>query len=103
MLDTATWVFGVTSAAAFQRALSSYSLSGVAGEIDCPMLVLAGEDDQFVPLSLAQAFLDELTCPTTLRVFTTEEGAGEHCQVGNLQLATGVIYDWFDEILPTAG
>ena len=103
MLDTVTWVFGVDSAASFQRALSSYSLSGIAGEIDCPMLVLAGEDDHFVPLSLAQAFLDELTCPTTLRVFTTEEGAGEHCQVGNLRLATGVIYDWFDESLPTVG
>ncbi len=71
--------------------------------IACPMLVLAGEDDHFVPLGLAQEFVDALTAPTTLRVFTSDEGAGEHCQVGNLRLATGVIYDWLDETLAPAG
>ncbi|WP_129113469.1 alpha/beta hydrolase family protein [Halegenticoccus tardaugens] len=102
LMENSKWVFGVTSAAEFQRTLPRYSLSGVAGEIDCPTLVLAGEDDHFVPLALAQEFVDELAGPTTLRVFRTEEGAGEHCQVGNLRLATGVIYDWFDETLARA-
>ena len=46
-------------------------------------------------------FVNELTCPTTLRVFRTEEGAGEHCQVGNLRLATSVIYDWLDGTVRT--
>lgn len=96
LMENSRWVFGVDSAAEFQRRLRRYSLSEIAGEIDCPTLVLAGEDDHFVPLGLAQEFIDELTCPTTLRVFTTEEGAGAHCQVGNLSLATGVIYDWLD-------
>ena len=96
-MENSRRVFGVDSATEFQRTLRRYSLSGIAREIDCPMLVLAGEDDHFVPLGLAQEFVDELTCPTTLRVFTTEEGAGEHCQVGNLRLATSVIYDWFNE------
>lgn len=97
LMENSRWVFGVDSAAEFQRTLRRYSLSGIAREIDCPMLVLAGEDDHFVPLGLAHEFVDELTCPTTLRVFTTEEGAGEHCQVGNLRLATSLIYDWFNE------
>lgn len=99
LMANSKWVFGVDSAAAVQRTLREYSLSGVAHEIECPVLVLAGEDDHFVPLALAQEFVDELTCPTTLRVFSTEEGAGEHCQVGNLTLATSVIYDWFDETM----
>ena len=62
-------------------------------------LVLAGEDDHFVPLGMAREFVDALGGPTTLRVFTTDEGAGEHCQVGNLRLATNVIYDWLDGTL----
>ena len=99
LMGNSRWVFGVDSAAELQRTLREYSLSGVAGGIDCPMLVLAGEDDHFVPVVLAREFVDELTAPTTLRVFRTEEGAGEHCQVGNLRLATGVIYDWLDETL----
>lgn len=97
LLNNSRWVFGVDSAAAFQRVLREYSLSGVAADIECPTLVLAGEDDHFVPVELAREFVDELECPTTLRVFRTEEGAAEHCQVGNLSLATGVIYDWLDE------
>jgi pimeloyl-ACP methyl ester carboxylesterase len=96
LMENSRWVFGVASAAELQRTLREYSLSGVAGEIDPPTLVLAGEDDHFVPLELAEEFVRELTCPTTLRVFRTEEGAGEHCQVGNLELATSTIYDWLD-------
>jgi fermentation-respiration switch protein FrsA (DUF1100 family) len=99
MLENSRWVFDVASAAELQHALREYSLTGDAHRIDCPILVLAGEDDHFVPLPLAQAFVDELTAPTTLRVFSTEEGAGEHCQLGNLRLATGVIYDWLDDVL----
>ncbi len=99
LLENSKWVFGVDGAAELQRSLRRYSLSGVAERIECPMLVLAGEDDHFVPLGLAQKFVDELTAPTTLRIFETEEGAGEHCQMGNLRLATSVIYDWFDETL----
>ena len=99
LLENSRWVFGVGSAADLQRTLRQYSLTGVAGRIECPTLVLAGEDDHFVPLGMAQAFLDELTCPTTFRVFTAAEGAGEHCQVGNLSLATSVIYDWLDGAL----
>jgi dienelactone hydrolase len=102
MLGNARWVFDVDTAADLQRTLRRYSLADDAGRIACPMLVLAGEDDHFVPLGLAQEFVDALTAPTTLRVFTTDEGAGEHCQVGNLRLATGVIYDWLDETLAPA-
>ncbi|WP_255195087.1 alpha/beta hydrolase family protein [Halorarius litoreus] len=99
LMQNSRWVFGVDGAADLQRRLREFSLAGLAHRIGCPTLVLAGEDDHFVPLGLAQAFVDELAGPTTLRVFTTEEGAGEHCQVGNLRLATGVIYDWLDETL----
>ncbi|WP_177232554.1 hypothetical protein [Halogeometricum rufum] len=35
----------------------------------------------------------------TLRVFTEEEGAADHCQLGNPSLAHGVVYDWLDDAL----
>ncbi|MFC6837753.1 alpha/beta hydrolase family protein [Halomarina ordinaria] len=101
LLSNSRWVFGVDSAAELQRTLREYSLTPVTHRIDCPTLVLAGEDDHFVPLELAEEFVEDLTAPATLRVFTAEEGAGEHCQVGNLRLATGVVYDWLDETLST--
>jgi pimeloyl-ACP methyl ester carboxylesterase len=95
-MRNAKWVFGVDSAAELQRTLATYSLAGVAGDVTCPTLVLAGADDHFVPLGMAGEFADLLGGPTTVRVFSTEEGAGEHCQVGNLSLAHATIYDWLD-------
>ena len=99
LMGNSRWVFGVETAAELQRTLREYSLTRVAERIECPTLVLAGEDDHFVPLSMATEFADLVSGPTTLRVFTTEEGAGEHCQVGNLSLATGTVYDWLDGVL----
>jgi pimeloyl-ACP methyl ester carboxylesterase len=98
-MSNGKWVFGADSAAALQRELRRYDLTEDAHRIECPTLVLAGEDDHFVPLGMAREFADLASGPTTVRVFRTEEGAGEHCQVGNLRLATGTIYDWLDETL----
>ncbi|WP_224449094.1 alpha/beta hydrolase family protein [Haloprofundus salilacus] len=97
-MENSRWVFG-TDAANLRRTLREYSLRDVANRITCPTLALAGEDDHLIPLPLVYEFADAVAGPTTTRVFTTEEGAGEHCQVGNLSLAHGEIYDWFDETL----
>lgn len=98
-LNNSLWTFGVPSAATLSATVKEYSLRGVAGRVECPTLVLAGEDDHLVPLPLAYEFVDALSCPTTLRVFGPEEGAAEHCQLGNLSLAAATIYDWLDETL----
>lgn len=79
LMENSQWVSGSESAADLQQTLRHYSLSGVASEIDYPTLVMVGEEDYLVPCGLAQEFVDELMCPTTLRVFRTEEGTGEHC------------------------
>lgn len=99
LMNNGKWVFGVESARDYMTTLREYSLTGLAGDIGCPTLVLAGEDDHFVPVGLAREFTDEIGEAATLRVFETESGAAEHCQMGNLALATGTIYDWLDDIL----
>ncbi|WP_224334666.1 alpha/beta hydrolase family protein [Haloprofundus halobius] len=100
-MENSRWVFG-TDAANLRRTLREYSLRDVADRITCPTLALAGEDDHLMPLPLVYEFADAIAGPTTTRVFTTDEGAGEHCQVGNLSLAHGEIYDWFDGTLAAA-
>ncbi|WP_435154850.1 alpha/beta hydrolase family protein [Haladaptatus sp. DFWS20] len=97
-LENSSWVFG-TDAAILRRTLRDYSLRDVADRITCPTLALAGEDDHLIPLPLVYEFVDAVSGPTTLRVFDAEEGAGEHCQLGNLSLAHGEIYDWLDDSL----
>jgi pimeloyl-ACP methyl ester carboxylesterase len=99
LLENYKWVFDVDTATEMTDSLQEYSLSGDAHRIDCPTLVMAGEDDHFVPVEQAHEFADEIGEQATLEVFETETGAAEHCQSGNLSLATGVIYDWLDENL----
>ncbi|MFC5973025.1 alpha/beta hydrolase family protein [Halomarina salina] len=99
LMANSRWVFGIDTAAELQRTLREYSLTADARRIDCPTLVLAGEDDHFVPVGLADEFVELVGETAVRRVFRTEEGAAEHCQVGNLTLATDTIYDWLTETL----
>ena len=60
------------------------------------VLVLVGEHDRFQPPKLAQAQLDALVNArsVTTRIFTASEHADQHCQLGNLPLASRVLIDW---------
>jgi pimeloyl-ACP methyl ester carboxylesterase len=62
------------------------------------VLLLAGENDAFQPPRLMrkqQAALVNARSVTS-RIFTKAEHAGMHCQMGNLNLALGVITGWLD-------
>ncbi len=63
------------------------------------VLVMAGENDAFQPPRLAEAQVRALTAARTVttRLFTDREHAGQHCQMGNLDLACGVVTDWLTE------
>ena len=60
------------------------------------VLVLVGEHDRFQPPKLAHAQLDALVNArsVTTRIFTAAEHADQHCQLGNLPLASRVLGDW---------
>jgi pimeloyl-ACP methyl ester carboxylesterase len=68
-------------------------------KIQCPALLLAGEGEDPVTLQIARECYDQLPHPKKkLRIFTREEGGEAHCQVNNLALPNGVIFDWLDEV-----
>jgi predicted alpha/beta-fold hydrolase len=91
--------FGVATPRAYLKAVLDYNLrGGVAEQIRCPTLVCDAEDDLFFKGQPQQLF-DHLTCPKTMLRFTTEEGAGAHCEIGAGRLAFARIYDWLDETL----
>jgi len=59
---------------------------------------LTGEDDEFFPARLMdkqKANLKNAHSVTT-RIFTKEENASSHCQVGNVGLALKTISDWME-------
>jgi len=60
------------------------------------VLLMAGADDSFQPPKLAHAQAAALTSArsVTTRIFTAEEHAARHCQMGNLALASSVLAQW---------
>jgi hypothetical protein len=43
--------------------------------------------------------MNSLDCDRTVHLFTKEEGASSHCQMGGLSYAQAVIFQWLDQIL----
>lgn len=93
------WVFGTPNPLELLREMRRYSLKDTTGQIQQPTLVLHGERDHFIPREQVDMFYAALKAPKTLRVFTVEEGAEEHCQIGNMTLLHQVLFDWLDATL----
>ncbi|MDF7665920.1 alpha/beta fold hydrolase [Bifidobacterium sp. ESL0745] len=77
---------------AFER----FDFSGLGPLINQDVLLLAGEHDQYVPLSRLSQIENELVNAASIasRVYTAEENADEHCQVGNMPLAMNEIRNY---------
>jgi len=89
------WVIGAPDNATALEWAKKFSLEGVAQKIECPVLILHGENDRIVPLSEAQTLYAKVGSRNkTLKIFTAEEGATEHCQVDNRQLGIDHVGDW---------
>jgi hypothetical protein len=82
----------------FAETLKAYDIEAIAPKVRTPMLVTEYERDGFVPGG-GKALFDLLTCPKTFRVFTTAEGASEHCAPLAPQLRNSVIFDWLASTL----
>ena len=93
------WVFGTSNPVEMIREVQRYSLKEIAGLIQQPTLILHGAADHLFPLEQADSLYAALKAPKTLRVFTEEEGAEEHCQIGNITLLHQVLFDWLDKTL----
>lgn len=62
------------------------------------VLILASREDHFIPFRLHSQQLRRLTAARSVcdRVFSREEHAENHCQIGNIGLALQVMRKWID-------
>ncbi len=72
--------------------------------VEQDVLILTGNRDHFIPLKMHDMQVKALTNArsVTARVFTAEEHAENHCQVGNIGLALKVMTDWLDDLASAA-
>ncbi|KAJ6442276.1 2,6-dihydropseudooxynicotine hydrolase [Purpureocillium lavendulum] len=91
------WSFNVQSPSEWITKVQAYSLEGVVDKIRCPVFVGDAENESFFP-GEAKKLADKLGRRATHHLFTAEDGAGEHCQVGASQLLNQVALDWLEDI-----
>ncbi|MFC5804597.1 alpha/beta hydrolase family protein [Streptomyces formicae] len=98
LVQRGLWVHGLDSLGEYLLAMDRFRLSGVAGRITCPTLVVANDED---PLAAqAQLLHDAVGGPKTLVRFGGDDGAGGHCEAWNRSLLDQRVFDWLDTILP---
>ena len=75
-----------------------YTTRDVSPLVKQDVLLMAGAEDHVIPLShfYQQKELLKNARSLTTRLFTREEQAQNHCQVGNLGLAVDCITNWID-------
>lgn len=96
--DQGVWSFGATGPADYVEKARLMSIDGIAGQIRCPCLVLDSEGDQFFKGQPKLVF-DALSAPKTYFRFTSEDGAENHCQSGELSLKDEIVFNWLDDVI----
>ncbi len=76
----------------------AYTMRTIADKITCPILVCDSEGDTQMA-GQAKELYAALTAPKEFLLFTKEEGAEEHCQMGAMHISTERILNWLDDTL----
>ncbi len=97
--DNGMWRFAAKDPADFMKKIKEYNLKDVVKKITCPTLVVDSQAEDKGLIGQAKLLYDALECPKTFLLFTREEAAQAHCQVGANLISTEKIFNWLDENL----
>lgn len=90
------YITGTKNPYDFYIHLKQHTLSGILQDISCDTLLLAGENDHYIPKSHYSILMNGITNARSLtgKMFTEAEGGAQHCQIGHHKLATDYIAKW---------
>jgi len=92
------FTFHAQSPSEWLKMTRPYTMKDVAEKITCPMLIVDSEEDKDMR-GQATKLYDALKSQKHFIMFTKEEGAEEHCQMGALRISSARILDWLDDIM----
>ena len=92
------WTFDADSPSELIRTMRTYTLRDCVTDISCEMLILDSEHDTNTQ-GQAIMLYDSLNCPKEYILFTEEEGADEHCQMGAISVSNERIFNWLNPVL----
>ncbi len=99
IVTQSVYSFGASGLVDYFSKLKPFTMEGLAGQIQCPCLVLDAEGDILVGGTQPQQIYDALQAPKQLFRFTSEDGAENHCESGALAYLHEVVFNWLDETL----
>jgi dipeptidyl aminopeptidase/acylaminoacyl peptidase len=98
--DHIIWALGASSVEDALKKLDKFKLAGVVEGMECPFLLVHGEDDALISVEDARACFNAVgSKDKTLKIFTAKEGGSQHCQIDYLGIAIPYMYDWLAEKL----
>jgi hypothetical protein len=101
----AQWSLGIHKPHEWPAAYAPFTLKRLEDRFTSPMLFLFSEDD--IQSSAAATprivvglleFILSLHCERSLHLFTRDQGASRHCQMGGLSYAHTVIFGWLNAV-----
>jgi len=102
-----SWVLGISGATEWVKAYEEFTLLGFEDLLKGkPILFLFSEDDiknasastKRIVTGLLD-YIDSLDCPRYVRLFSKQEGASSHCQMGGMAYAHASIFTWLEHAL----
>jgi pimeloyl-ACP methyl ester carboxylesterase len=103
-LSNARWTFGSAGLLEMLDAVGPYTLDGVGDRIRQDVLILAGAEDQFIPLNQVEKYQRALVNARsiTTKVYDHASGGHEHSQLGAPTLWQADFFDWIEEKFGTS-
>lgn len=96
-ISNAMFTFHADSPSDWMRKTRPYVMRDVAGKITARTLIVDSEGDRDMPGQARQLY-DAIVAPKDFMLFTREDGAEEHCQVGAAVYSNSMILNWLDKI-----
>ena len=93
--------FGRATFKSTYQYMKQFRVGEALKNIVCPCLALVGSGEGAEPRRQFEEFCEQVSGKVARHIFTEEEGAGSHCQVGNSSLSCAVILDRLDELFDT--
>jgi len=74
----------------FDRFMEKFTLFPIAGDIKCPVLIQAGEDDELSPIEFSDELIGKIQSPKKLVIYE-----GERHAIGGNNLSSSLGENWF--------
>jgi pimeloyl-ACP methyl ester carboxylesterase len=97
-MSNAMFTFKAASPSDWMRMTRPYVMKDVAGSITARTLIVDSEGDRDMP-GQAKKLYDAIVAPKDYMLFTAQDGAEEHCQVGAMVYSNSRILNWLDEVM----